>query len=171
MQRAFGRIRNYTDDEVVHARLIREFGFQVDGQVIKPQLFEKYAGVKNKLKKERARRGDEMTALDDTVYGELCRSAFLLQALLIQDSHCQKLESQHQKQLKGFIKEFETWLDQETAKARRVYQLFKTYDVQSIEGHRQILQEWAKMEGLDQFVGVSSYQRSGAQFTFPYPEN
>ena len=171
VERAFGRIRSYTDDEVVHARLIKEFGFKVDGQVIKPQLFKRYARAKSKLKKGRARYDDEMTALDDTEYGDLCRCAFLLQARLIQESYYRELEPQHLKRLKGFVDAFETHLDKETAKANRVYALFGEYDVQSVEGHARILQKWAQMEGLDRFVGVTSYQRRGTRFSLPYPED
>jgi hypothetical protein len=171
VQRAFGRIRNYTDDEVVHARLGREFGFKVDGQVVRSQLFEKYAKAKSKLKKGRARYDDEMTALDDTEYGELCRSAFLLQAYLIQESYHKELEPPHLKRLKGFIDTFETYLDKEAAKAKGVYALFRVHDVQSVEGHKQILQKWAQMEGLDRFVGITSYQRCETQFSLPYPED
>jgi len=169
--RAFRQIRNYTDDEVVHARLIKEFDFKVDGQVIKPQLFKRYARAKSKLKKGRARYDDEMTALDDTEYGDLCRCAFLLQARLIQESYYRELEPQHLKRLKGFVDAFEIHLDKETAKANRVYALFGEYDVQSVEGHAQILQKWAQMEGLDRFVGVTSYQRCGTRFCLPYPED
>jgi len=171
VQRAFRRIRNYTDDEVVHARLSKEFGLKVDGQVIKPQLFQKYARAKSKLKKGRARYDDEMTALDDTEYGELCRSAFLLQAYSIQESYYKELEPAHLNRLKGFIDAFETYLDKEAAKAKEVYALFRVDDAQSVEGHKQILQKWAKMEGLDMFVGITSYRRCGTQFSLPYPED
>jgi len=39
IEAAFGRVRGYVDDEVVHSRLVQE-GFTLDGEVLKSQIFD-----------------------------------------------------------------------------------------------------------------------------------
>jgi hypothetical protein len=39
IEAAFGRVRGYVDDEVVHSRLVQE-GFTLDGDVLKSQIFD-----------------------------------------------------------------------------------------------------------------------------------
>jgi hypothetical protein len=170
IERAYGRIRAYVDDEVVHARLVKS-GYQVDGEVIKPQLFRLYATAASKLKKGRARFDDGMAHLDDIGYGSLCRSAFLVQARLILESYGERLQDFHLKRLQRFIDAFQTHLGAETDKADAISELFENHDVQSFEEHRQILSKWARIESLDGFVGTTRYRQCQSGFYLPLPEN
>lgn len=171
IEKAFGRVRAIVDDEVVHARLVG-YGYRVDGEVLKCQLFDEvYTKAASRLKKHRARFDDGMGHLDNISYGALCRSSFLVQAHLILKSYRQQLEDHHLKRLKRFIDAFETHLIPETKKAHRILAIFEEHDVQSVGGHKQILLKWAQMENLDQFVGVSSYRRHGSGFCLPFPED
>ena len=174
IERAFGRVRAYVDDEVVHARLAR-CSYQIDGEVLKPQLFDHvYKRVTSKLKKPgRAGFNDGMMFLDDIDYGGLCRSSFLVQARLILESYSEALRPDHLKRLKRFIEAFTTYLLPETNKADRILTFFRDHDVQSVDGHKWILLKWAQIEGLDQYVGASSYRRqeSGHGYLLPCPTN
>lgn len=169
IETAFGRIRSYVDDEVVHARLVRD-GYRLDADVLKPQLFDDiYTRVPRHLKKLRPRSDDGMAHLDNIGYGELCRSSFLVQAGRILESYGQELPYERSKLVRRFIEAFRTYRSDEADKADKILALFKKHDVQTVNGHKQILYEWAQMEQLDQFVGVSSYQQQNGKFTLPFP--
>lgn len=165
----FGRIRGYVDDEVVHARLAEQ-GFKLDGEVLKPQLFDDiYTRVPRYLNKLRAHRDDGMARLDDIGYGDLCRSSFLVQAELLLVTYGAGLPHDRLKRVTRFIEAFRTHRSNEANKADKVLALFRNNDVLSISGHKEILWEWAKMEQLDRFVGPSSYRRENARFILPWP--
>ena len=170
IERAYGRIRAYVDDEVVHARLVKS-GYQVDGEVIKPQLFRLYATAASRLKKGRARFDDGMAHLDDIGYVSLCRSAFLVQARLILESYGERLQDFHLKRLQRFIDAFQTHLGAETDKADAISELFKEHDVKLFEEHREILSKWARIESLDGFVGTTRYRQCESGFCLPFPDN
>jgi hypothetical protein len=110
-----------------------------------------------------------MAHLDDIAYGELCRSAYLVQAHLIKKQYSESLSYENQKRLERFIESFRSYRHPETEKADRVLKLFEQYDVQSIEGHKEILEKWAEFEELDKFVGPSSYQRRNSEYILPWP--
>lgn len=169
IETAFGRVRAYVDDEVVHARLVDD-GYELDGEVLRPQLFDDvYTNVPRYLEELRPRSDDGMAHLDDIGYGDLCRSSFLVQAELILESYGQDLNYDRLERVKHFIEAFRTHRGREADKADEILALFKRHDVQSVEGHKQILLQWAKIERLDQFVGVSAYHRQGERFILPWP--
>jgi hypothetical protein len=166
---AFGRVRTYVDDEVVHARLVGD-GYELEGEVLRPQLFDDvYTNVPRYLEEFRPRPEDGMAHLDSVGYGDLCRSSFLVQAELILESYGQDLSDDRLERVKHFIETFRAHRGQETAKADEILGLFKRYDVQSVEGHKQILLQWAGMEHLDQFVGISAYRCQAGRFILPWP--
>jgi hypothetical protein len=170
IDRVCNRIRTYVDDEVVHARLAK-FGYRLDGEVLRPQIFGLYATAASKLKKGRARFDDGMTSMDDIGCGDLCRSSFLVQARLIQKSYADSLEDPHPQRLRRFIDAFETHLVVETERADAITELFENHDVQSFEGHKQILSKWAHIENLHRFFGVARYRQCESGFCLPFPED
>jgi len=171
IEAAFGRVRGYVDDEVVHARLI-EHGLKLDGEVLKPQLFDDiYTRVPRYLNKLRPHRDDGMAHLDSFGYGELCRSSFLVRAELILQTYSEQLSGDRLKRVERFIEAFRTYRSSEANKADKVLTLFRSHDVQTISGHKEILWEWAKMEQLDRFVGPSSYRRENGKFRLPFPNH
>jgi hypothetical protein len=166
---AFSWVRKYVDDEVVHARLAEQ-GYQVDGEVLKPQLFDDiYTRVPRYLRKRRPYQDDGMAHLDRYGYGDLCRSAFLVGAELVLQSYGGSLPSDRLKRVKRFIKEFRIYRGEEAKKADKILALFRQNDVQSVDGHKEILREWAGLEGLDQFVGISAYRSESGGFILPCP--
>lgn len=169
IERAFARIRNYVDDEVVHARLVQE-GYDLDGEVLRPQLFDDiYTKTVNRLKKLRPRSDDNMGHLDDIRFGELCRSSFFVQAQLILQSYGKDFIWERRKRIERFVAEFRTQRRPEAEKANKVLAFFQEHDVQSVDGHSEILGKWAALEDLDKFVGVSSYQKDASGFLLPFP--
>lgn len=169
IERAFGRIRSYVDDEVVHARLVQE-GYKLDGEVFRPQLFDDiYTRTVSKLKKMRPRSDDNMGHLDDIGFGELCRSSFFVQAQLILESYDEDLIWDRRKRIERFVSEFRAQRGPEAERADKVLVFFQEHDVQSVDGHSGILAKWAALEDLDKFVGVSSYQKDTSGFLLPFP--
>jgi len=169
IERAFARIRTYVDDEVVHARLVQE-GYELDGEVFRPQLFDDiYTKTVNRFKKLRSRSDDNMGHLDDIGFGELCRSSFFVQAQLILESYGKDLIWDRRKRIERFVSEFRTQRRPEAERADQVLVFFQEHDVQSVDGHSEILAKWAALEGLDKFVGVSSYQKDASGFLLPFP--
>ena len=168
---AFGRVRTYVDDQVVHARLAGK-GFELDGEVLKPQLFDDiYTRVPRYLNKLRPPSDDGMAHLDDIGYGDLCRSSFLVQAELILQSYADQLPYDRVKRAKRFIEAFRTYRRPQAEKADKILSLFKEHDVQLISGHKQILWEWAQIERLDNYVGPSCYHKQNGTYTLPWPQN
>jgi len=170
VETAFGRVRAYVDDEVVHARLVED-GYELEGEVLRHQLFDDvYTNVPRYLEQYHPRSEDGMTHLDSAGYGDLCRSSFLVQAELILESYGQDLSRDRLERVKHFIETFRAHRDQEAVKADEILGFFKRYDVQSVEGHKQILLQWAEMEHLDRFVGISAYRFQGGAFILPWPK-
>jgi hypothetical protein len=169
IEAAFSRIRDYVDDEVVHARLI-QLDLILDGEVLKPPQFDDiFTRVPRLLNKLRLRGQDGMDHLDSFGRGELCRSSFLVRAELIRQTYSEQLPHDRLKRVERFIEAFRTHRSSEASKADEVLALFRSHDVQSISGHKEILWEWAKMEQLDRFVGPSSYRRENGRFILPWP--
>lgn len=169
VEAAFGRVRTYVDDEVVHSQLAQQ-GFKLDGEVLKSQLFDDiYTNIPKYLRKLRPREDDGMAHLDRFGYGELCRSCFLVQAELVRTNYGDVLPDSHRKKLRRFIDDFRTHRSVEAAKADHVLDLFRANAVATVVGHRQILESWAQLEGLDRFVGVSTYRKQGNRYVLPWP--
>ncbi|MDP8211662.1 MAG: hypothetical protein P9X22_00020 [Candidatus Zapsychrus exili] len=169
IERAFGRIRTYVDDVVVYARLASE-NYIIDGEVFKANLFDDlYTKVPRYLKQLRLKSNDGMAHLDDIGYGDLCRSSFLVHAELLLKFYSVELSDEHRKKAKRFIEAFRLYLSPEAEKADKILDLFKENDVQTIDGHKTILNEWMKMEKLDKFVGISCYECCNTGFVLPYP--
>jgi len=169
VESAVTRVRAYVDDEAVHSRLAQQ-GFVVDGEVLKPQLFDDiYTRVPRYLTKRCPRQRDGMAHLDGVGYGELCRSSFLVQAELVRSNYSAILSDSHRKKVQRFIDAFRTYRSVEAAKAEQVLDLFRKNDVTTMAGHRQVLESWAQLEGLDSFVGASTYTKQGKRYVLPWP--
>lgn len=168
IESAFAQVRNYVDDEVVHARLVEE-GYALDGEVLKAQLFDFYTKVTRCLTKLRPRPKDGMAYLDSAGYGELCRSSYLVCAELIRRKYSDDLPYERMKRVNRFVEAFRTHRDPEAQKADRALKLFEKHEVNSVEGHRAILSSWAALEDLDAFVGASAYRRQQDRYILPWP--
>ena len=169
VESAFGRVRSYVDDEVVHARLATE-GYAVDGEVLRPQLFDDvYTKVPRHLAKLRPRVQNGMAHLDANGYGELCRSSFLIQADLIIKKYASVLSTEHLKKAKRFIDTFRTYRSAEAKRADIILQFFADNNVNSQEGHKAILSAWSQFERLDTFVGLSVYRKQDGRYNLPWP--
>jgi hypothetical protein len=169
VEAAFGRVRGYVDDEVVHLRLVQE-GFTLDGEVLKSQIFDDiYTNVPRYLQKLRPRPADGMAHLDEFGYGELCRSSSLVQAELICENYYSALSDAHRKKVRRFVSAFRTHRSPEAGKADKVLRLFKSNNVMTVTGHKEILKSWARLEALDRFVGPSVYTRRDNRYILPWP--
>ena len=169
VEAAFGRVRAYVDDEVVHSRLFEE-GFTLDGEVLKPQLFDDiYTKVPRYLQRLRDRPNDGMAQLDGFGYGELCRNCFLVQAELICKKYSNVLSNAHRKKAQRFISAFRTHRSPEASKADKILRLFEDNNVMTVAGHKGILESWARLEALDSFVGSSRYTKQGSRYILPWP--
>lgn len=169
IEAAFGRVRGFVDDEVVHSRLVQE-GFTLDGEVLKSQIFDDiYTKVPRYLQKLRLRPDDGMAHLDEFGYGELCRSSFLVQAELIYKNYSSSLSDVHRKKVQRFVSAFRTHRSPEAGKADRVLRLFESNNVMTVEGQKEILKSWARLETLDSFVGPSIYTRRDNCYILPWP--
>jgi len=169
VEHAFARVRDYVDDEVVNRRLCTR-GFKLDGEVLKPQLFDNiFTRVPRYLKKLKPRLEDGMAHLDAAGFGELCRASFLIRAELVVQEYSGVLPYDRIKRAKRFIEEFRIHRSVEASKADAVLKLFDENDVMRVEGHREILARWAEYEGLDSHVGPSAYAKNGGRFILPWP--
>lgn len=169
VEAAFGRVRGYVDDEVVHSRLVQK-GFTLDGEVLKSQLFDDiYTKVLRYLQNLRPRPDDGMAHLDCFGYGELCSSSFLVQAELICKNYSGALSDAHRKKVKRFVSAFRTHRSSKASKADEVLRLFEDNDVMTMAGHKEILESWARLEALDGFVGPSIYTKQGNRYILPWP--
>jgi hypothetical protein len=169
IEAALGRVRGYVDDEVVHSRLVQE-GFTLDGQVLKPQIFDDiYTKIPRYLQKLHPRPDDGMAHLDEFGYGELYRSSFLVQAELICNNYSSDLSDAHRKKVQRFVSTFRTYRSLEAGKADEVLRLFESNNVMTVAGHKEILESWARLEALDRFVGPSIYTRRDNHYVLPWP--
>jgi len=173
VEKAFGLIRSYVDDIIVFQRLF-QMGLKIDGEVIKHQFFDDICTrVPKYLKEGRSLRNDGMAHFDNFTwgqYGDLRRSAFLVQAELFAKSYGDKLSKERNWLLKDFISTFRRFRRDQAVKADKVLGYFKEHNVLKIEDHRNILSKWAALENLDSSVGVSTYVRRGGGFVLPFPK-
>jgi hypothetical protein len=171
IEAAFGRLQTYVKDEVVHAKLAK-LGLRMDGEIIRPSLFDSvYANAARYLDEGRDRPNDGMAHLDKLGYGTLCRVCFLIQAELLLKNYRAQLPQHRIEQTERFIRTFRAHRPEESEKANAVLELFRKNDVQNPTGHREILTAWTKMEGLEKFVGPSSYRKiTTDRYILPFPE-
>lgn len=168
IEAAFGRIRSYVDDQVVHARLAR-MGYALDGEVLSPVMFDDlYTNVARFLEEGRDRPNDGMAHLDKEGWGDLCRASFLVQAELVSGLG-EALPAGRREKTRRFIAAFRAHRGRESEKADRVLALFRENDVQTVEGHGRILKAWCEQEGLEAHVGLSAYVREGGKYRLPWP--
>lgn len=171
VEAAFGRVQTYINDEVVH-RHLADLGFKVEGEVIRPPLFDSvYTDAARYLEEGRDRANDGLAHLDAQGYGPLCRAAFLVQAELLFQNYRSRLSPARLAQTQRFIAAFRQHRPEESARADRVLELFRRHDVQTPAGQRAILVAWATQEGLEKYVGPTRYVRDGqGQWILPFPE-
>lgn len=172
VEKAFGLVRSYVDDVVVFRRLF-EMGLAIDGEIIKRQFFDDICTkVPRYLKEGKSLRNDGMAHFDNFAegrYGDLRRSAFLVQAELIVRSYGDKLSDEHKRLVKDFISTFRRFRGRQAGKADKVLGYFKQHNVHSTEGHRRILSKWAALENLNTWVGLSSYVGRDGGYALPFP--
>jgi len=170
VEAAFGRVQTYINDEVVHQHLVNA-GLKLDGEVLRPPLFDDiYSNGARYLEEGRPRPDDGMAHLDKLGYGALCRAAFLIQAELVLKNYRSQLLPQRVEQAERFIRAFRAHRPEETGRADAVLALFHEYDIHKPAGQREILRRWADMEGLEQFVGISTYQKTArGNYILPFP--
>jgi hypothetical protein len=166
---AFGRVRTYIDDEIVHARLVKA-GFSVDRDVLRPPLFDDlYAKVAGRLEAGSDRANDGMAHLDASGHGDVCRCAFLVQAELIRKNYGDRLPADRIEKNRRFIDAFRKHRAREAILADQVLALFEKNDVNTIEGHRAITAGWTTLAGLDPFVGLTAFRRDNGRYYLPWP--
>lgn len=171
VESAFGRVQTYINDEVVH-RHLADLGFKVEGEVIRPPLFDSvYQDAARYLEAGNDRANDGLAHLDAIGYGPLCRAAFLVQAELLRRNYRDQLSARRLAQTERFITAFRQHRPEESARADRVLELFRRHDVQTTAGQRAILVGWAGQESLEKYVGPTRYVREGAgPWVLPFPE-
>jgi len=156
IEETMSKVRNTTDDEVVHARLVAK-GYMLDGEVIKSIRFDVlYPDFIRKINAGR-------TQFEDIFYREF------VQAELMLKSYSKKLKSKYSIITNRFIDAFRLQRNAEAQKADLVIELFNQYDVQTINGHKAIITGWSQIEELDRLVGVSYYERRGSGFILLWP--
>jgi hypothetical protein len=166
IESAFGRIRTYIDDDIVHRRLVK-IGMNPDGEVIRPALFNGlYAPAADNLEKGAPREHDGLTHLDSVGRGNLCRSAFLIQAEQILAQYGKRLSADHRAKTERFIRAFRAHRPEESAIADKVLALFAKYDVNTDAGHQAISDGWLEIEGLGAYAGSTRFQ---LHYTLPFP--
>lgn len=166
---AFGLIRSYVDDEVVHRRLL-DLGLTFDGEIIRPPFFEDICTtVPVHLNRGAARALDGMTHLDGIGCGHLRRMCFLIQGELIRKNYSGQVTPDHNNRLTLFLDTFRNWRRPESLLADVVLEWFSDYDVQTAAGHHEIVSHWLEFESLLGYVGMSHYQKTNGKFLLPWP--
>lgn len=160
VKKAVNVIRNHVDDVVVEKRLF-QMKFKVDGEIIRPSYFdERCKCIAAALRNEHPREYDFMTALDKYDYGELYRSAWLVQAELYLRLYRSEITEKHGELIDGFITAFRKCRLKETSRANKVLDYFNQHDVQTVDGHREILRKWAILEKLNGLIRIKKYVRT-----------
>jgi len=166
--KATGLIR-LGDDVLVH-ELLRKMGLKIDGEIIRPPLFDDICTkIPKCLKQGSARPRDRMQDFDDIGFGDLRRCWYLIFVQLVLDSYGKDLTYEHRELAEDFIRTFRDKRARESKKADKVLAYFKQYDVFSIDGHKAILENWTKLESLNSCVGPMSYVAQDNVFLLPFP--
>ncbi len=157
------------DDVIVH-ELLRLMGLQVDGEIIRPPFFDDICTKITKCLKQGATRPkDRMADYDDIGFGDLRRYWRLVFVELVLDSYGNALTCEHRELAKDFVDTFRNTRLRESTKADKILGYFEQYDVNSIDGHKAILENWTKLELLNSCVGPMSYSVQGNGFVLPFP--
>lgn len=169
LQKATGLVR-LGDDIIVHEQL-RLMGLQVDGEIIRPPLFDDICTKVTKcLKQGASRPEDRMHDCDNINFGDLRRCWwFVLVQHLVLDLYSNELIPEHRRLAEDFVKTFRSTRSRESRRADKVLGYFKQYDVHNIDGHKAILENWTKLESLNQCVGPMSYIAQDNGFILPFP--
>lgn len=157
------------DDVIVH-ELLRLMGLQVDGEIIRPSFFDDICTKITKCLKQGATRPkDRMQDFDKIDFGDLRRCFYLVFVELVLDSYGNALTFEHRELAKDFVNTFRNTRSRESKKADKILGYFKQYDINSIDGHKAILENWTKLELLNSCVGPMSYSVQGNGFVLPFP--
>ena len=166
---AMATIRTFPDDELVHSRLVAD-GFKLDGEVLKPQLFDdRCTKVPCYLREGKSLRHDGMGHLDTFGYGDLYRATLFVQARRVRDRYSDLLSSEPLALLDDFLNTFARFRPRQHRRALSILQLLKDYDVHTVDGHAMILAGLVTAENLGQFVGLSSYVKDNGRYHLPWP--
>jgi hypothetical protein len=166
IEKAYGRIRTYIDDDIVHRQLVK-LGMKPDGEVIRPALFNQlYAPAAANLEKGAPREHDGLGHLDACGRGTLCRAAFLIQAEQILAQYGKSLTPDHRAKTERFIRAFRAHRPEESAVADKVLALFARHDVNTDVGHQAISDGWIEIEGLTPYIGST---RFAPRYDLPFP--
>lgn len=162
-------IRTFVDDEVVHARLFTA-GFLLDGEVIRPQLFnDRCINIIRNLRNSKTLKNDGMAHQDKYGCGDLYRAMLLVQCYLIRMNYHDILAKERLILMDDFVDTFRQFRPNQFEKAQRILSIFRSYDVHSVHGHAEILSKLAIMEEVNQFMGVSTYQKVDGKYILPFP--
>lgn len=166
---AMQKLRTLPDDEVVHERLVAA-GFQLDGEVLKPQIFDdRCKTVPKRLRSAYSLKNDGMAHLDPFEFGDYYRASLYVQVQLIRDKYSEMLFAERLTVLDDFLESFRRFRPRQHRKANRILQLFQEYNVQTIDGHSQILVQLTQLEKLVQDMGISSYSKQNGKYILPWP--
>jgi hypothetical protein len=168
---AMQALRGLTDDEVVHARLLGA-GFELDGEVLKHQLFDdRCKTIPTRLRSASSLKNDGMAHLDCFGFGDLYRAILFVQVQLIRDGYSDMLSAERLTVLDNFLNAFSISRPRQYRKAKRILRMFQEHDVQTIDGHSEILVELTSLEKVNKHMGVSSYYKENRSYILPWPEN
>jgi hypothetical protein len=166
---AMREIRTLPDDEVVHARLVAA-GLKLDGEVLKPQVFDdRCKTVPNNLRAARSLRNDGMAHCDAFGFGDFYRASLFVQVQLIREKHAATLSAARLAVLDDFIECFRRSRPRQHRKATAILGLFGEHNVQTLDGHAEILCQLSRMEKVDEYMGLSSYRKQGGKYILPWP--
>lgn len=164
-------LRTLPDDEVVHACLLTA-GFELDGEVLKHQLFDdRCITIPARLRSASSLKNDGMAHLDCFGFGDLNRARLFVQVQLIRDGYSDMLSAERLTVLDHFLDAFSISRPRQYRKAKRILRMFQEHDVQTIDGHAEILVELTALEKLNQYIGVSSYCQENKKYILPWPES
>lgn len=162
-------IRNFIDDEVVHSRLVAA-GFRLDGEVIRPKLFDdRCITIPNHLRAAKSLKNDGMAHQDKFGCGDLYRALLYVQCYFLRANYEEALTQERLDLLDDFVDTFRRFRPRQLRKAQSILSVFESHNVQSVEGHAEILRALAELEKVDQFMGISAYRKQNGMYVLPYP--
>jgi len=171
LEAAMKALRTLPDDEVVHSRLLSA-GFELDGEVLKCQLFDDRCKiVPDRLRSASSLKNDGMAHLDSFGFGDLYRAILFVQVKLIRDGYSDILSTERLTVLDDFLNSFSISRPRQYRKAKCILQMFMENDVQTIDGHSENLVKLIEMEKINQYMGNSSYHQKNGKYILPFPES
>ncbi len=163
-----GWIRSYTDDEIVHSRLL-EMGLSLDGEILSAALFQTCDDIASRL---RARKKDDGFGKADgwgKAHGSFYRAIRFVQASLLVEKFGEGLAQGRLKSLGDFLEAFRKSHPLLAHKGDTILEVFHANEVTTVAGHAAILKRLCEMEGVSQYVGLTAYQRQGDGYILPMP--